>query len=118
MGTDIEMPRGDLRQIAFTVHSADSENSIVTDFDEIYFTVKKNYTDKVFLFQKKLTTGDIELTESGDFQFTIQPEDTDKMAFGQYVFDVEVIRGNEIKQTLIVGYIRLTEEVTHVKDEV
>ena len=112
---EIIMPRGDLRQIMFSAQGDDLETSI-SDFDEIYFTVKHTFTDRMYLFQKKLSTGGIRLTENGNYQFTIQPKDTDKLPFGDYVFDIEVVRGSDIKQTF-VGHLKLTEEVTYSENE-
>ena len=112
---EIIMPRGDLRQVTFTAQG-DNQRTLVSDFDEIFFTVKKTFTDRMFLFQKRLSTGGIKLTEEGAYQFTIQPKDTDRLPFGSYVFDIEVIRGDDIKQTF-TGHLKLTEEATYSENE-
>lgn len=39
------------------------------------------------------------------------PEDTDKINFGTYYYDIELIRGDKIHQTF-VGKLIITEEVT------
>lgn len=111
----IEMPRGDIRPVNFSIENPDEEIDIV--FDEIYFTVKSSFTARKFLFQKRLSTGEIELMEDGSYQFTIQPEDTDSLSIGKYVFDLEVIYGTTVKQTF-VGELRLTNEVTFAENEV
>lgn len=112
---EIIMPRGDIRQVMFSAQG-DDQDAAVCDFDEIYFTVKHAYTDRMYLFQKKLSTGGIRLTDDGYYQFTIQPKDTDRLPFGDYIFDIEVVRGNDIKQTFI-GHLKLTEEVTYSENE-
>ena len=71
---------------------------------------------KGFLFQKKLTTGEIEKNENGSYQFDISPEDTDSLRVGKYVFDIEII-GDRLKQTTI-GNLVLTNEVTTIENEV
>ena len=112
---NIVMPRGDLRQVAFTIRSPD-DGSPITDFSEIFFTVKKTYKDRLFLFQKRLTKGDIVLNEEDGYQFTILPKDTDKLPFGEYVYDIEVVREEDIKQTF-AGRLLLSEEVTYSENE-
>ena len=49
---NISMPRGDLRQIKFSIN--DSSGIVKTDFDEIYITFKKSYIHDEALFQKKI----------------------------------------------------------------
>lgn len=117
----ITMPRGDIRPVYFTVYenNGDDEEKTMYDgnFDEIYFTVKTGYNKKEYLFQKRLSTGEIELLEDGVYQFVIEPEDTDNLKFGAYVFDIELVAGTDIKQTF-TGDLTLTNESTHVYNEV
>lgn len=105
----ISMPRGDIRPVSFTINSKSQES---LEFDNIYFTVKKNYKAREILFQKTLSSGSIEHVESGTYQFTIEPEDTNGLDYGDYVFDIEVVSTEmHIKQTFI-GTFSLTHEVT------
>lgn len=114
---EITMPRGDIRPVRFIIRSPNGgKNDTVSDFDEIYFTVKQNFRMKPFLFQKRLTTNEIALQEDGSFQFTIQPQDTDHLMFGTYYFDIEVVKEEEIKQTF-VGSLILTKEATYSENE-
>lgn len=108
----ISMPRGDIRPARFVIKSG---SETVTDFDEIYLTAKTSFTNPAYLFQKRLTTGDITIVDGG-FQFTIKPEDTNRLKYGKYVFDIEVVRGNDIKQTFI-GELYITEESTFAQNE-
>jgi len=111
---NITMPRGDIRPVSFKVNGG--QDSIV--FDNIYFTVKKSHKEKDFLFQKTLASGTIELMDDGTYQFTIEPEDTNTMDYGQYVFDIEILSENaHIKQTFL-GTLVLTQEVTFAANEV
>lgn len=110
----ISMPRGDIRNIRFSVKNGDE---FYTDFDEIYFSVKKSVQNSKLLIQKKYTDGDIMLDETtGYFSFKIMPEDTDSLDYGKYAFDIEVVKGNMIKQTS-VGTLELTSEVTFSSNE-
>lgn len=113
---EIKMPKGDIRPVAFTVYDPSSTVSDV-DFDEIYFTVKRDYSEKNYVFQKRLTNGTIEKTGNGEYKFIIEANDTDNLRVGKYVFDIELIYGNEIKQTSI-GVLELTNEVTLAVNEV
>lgn len=109
----ITMPRGDIKHVCFTIK--DSEGKIIdTAFAEVYFTVKQSYTRNAFLFQKKLSDQTITF-EDGVYSFTIDPEDTNNLSYGAYVFDIQV-SDEGIKQT-IVGKITITEEVTFAENE-
>lgn len=109
----ISMPRGDIRSVSFTVKDETKADVIL---DEIFFTVKENYNKGPYLFQKRLSTGEIERQDDGSYQFMIRPEDTNGLKFKDYVFDIEVLAGTDIKQTF-VGSLQLTSEVTHAENE-
>lgn len=111
----ITMPRGDIRDVRFTVYDTDGEISSL-DFDEIYFTVKRRTGDTEYLFQYTLTNGEIEKVESGVYQFTIEAADTDDLDIARYVFDIELCLGSAVKQTT-VGTLELTPEVTCAYNE-
>lgn len=110
----ISMPRGDIRPIRFVIVDQ-SGNTTDIVFDEIYFTVKRSYGNKAFLFQKKLSNGTIQQDGDG-YSLTIRPEDTDDLAIGDYVFDIEILAGDDIKQTTVGDFI-LTNEVTFAINE-
>lgn len=111
----INMPRGDLRKIKFSIN--DNQGNILdTNFDEIYISFKKNYIDENVLFQKRLTDGSITKDEENYYHFSIDPQDTDNLRFGDYVFDIEIVKDGSIKQTTI-GTLNLTSEVTFYKNE-
>ena len=110
------MPRGDIYPVSFTVYASETEVSDI-DFTQIYMSCKKKVEDRNVLFQKTLTGGTITKLDTGIYQFRIEPEDTNNLKFGDYVFDIELIYENEIKQTLY-GTLRLSEEVTTAENEV
>jgi len=111
----IVMPRGDIRPVQFSIQNPDGTNPEI-EFDEIYFTVKQSYTKNDYYFQKRLSDGGIIKNEQG-YYFRIEAEDTDRLKIGKYVFDIEVVLGEEIKQTF-VGQLELTNEVTFAINEV
>lgn len=112
----IKMPRGDIRDIKFNIIDS-NETVIPTDFDEIYATFKRGYSDKEVLFQKRLTNGTITKDSSNYYHFTIEPNETNNLAYGEYVFDIEILKENLIKQTFVGEFI-LTDEVTFAINEV
>lgn len=111
---EIEMPRGDLRNVSFSIKN----NGVLVDvvFDEIYVTFKKNEYSKDALFQKKLTDGTITKGNDNIYYFTINPEDTDDLTYGNYLFDIEIVKIGTIKKT-IVGTLILTKEATFATNE-
>lgn len=112
----IEMARGDLESRTFRVNGS-NRSPFTDEFDEIYFTVKKFFNDKNYKFQKRLSDGGIVSMGDGVYQFTIMPEDTDGLEFGDYDFDIELVIEGEIKKTYL-GVLHLGKEVTHHNNEV
>ena len=111
----ISMPRGDIRLVRFTVNNPDKTLTDI-EFTEIYFTVKRNYNETRYLFQKRLSTGGIIKLDQGDYQIKIEPQDTQNMTYGKYKFDIELKCTTELKETF-VGDFELTEEVTFPENE-
>lgn len=116
----ISMPRGDIRIIPFTITSPDGEISDI-DFTEIYFTVKRKYSDSEYCFQKRLSSGGIVKNDVGYYQIKIMPEDTEGMTINKsgefYDFDIQLVYRDEIKETTCGEFV-LTKEVTHKNNEV
>lgn len=109
----ITMPRGDLKNVHFTVHDA-NDLEVSKGFTQITFTVKANTSSRKIVIQKKLTAGTI--TRNGNvYSFSIKPEDTDHLDYGTYYYDIELISGDLLHQTF-VGKLIITEEVTFASD--
>ena len=104
------MARGDLYCFPFCL-LIDGEQSVMVP-DNIYFTVKKCFSDAEYLFQKRLSSGTIASDGQGNYWVTILPEDTDGLEFGAYVFDIEVVMLPRFKRTF-PGRLVLTGEATH-----
>lgn len=114
----VTMPRGDIYLIRFEVFDYDSDYPTEIDFTEIYMSVKKHLNDHNVVFQKRLSTGEIEKLGTGDYQIRINPEDTESLDFNKtYPFDIELIYNNQVKQTAY-GEIRISPEVTCSWNEV
>lgn len=111
----IEMTRGDTCALKFARLSLNNE--IITEkASQIYFTVKPYIGATPFSFQKKLSDGTITFTDDGYYHFTIKPDDTYKLQYGSYDFDIEVKIGNYVK-TIAKGKLKLTYEITERGDE-
>lgn len=116
----IRMPRGDIRLVRFLVNERNGTAADV-DFTEIYFTVKRSKKDRLYEFQKRLSTGGITKLGLGDYQIKIEPKDTSKMLvndlrFPNYVFDIQVDYKDFIKETF-PGTFVLTDEITYPENE-
>lgn len=115
---NIVMPRGDIRLIRFQVIDFQTGERSQVDFDEIYMTVKKSIYERNYIFQKRLSDGDIVKLDAGDYQIRLEASDTDQLDFNKvYPFDIELIYEDEIKQTEY-GELRITPEVTCIWNEV
>lgn len=116
----ISMPRGDVVPLEFDIYESDGETITQMDFDDIFFTVKKNFTDRNYKFQKRLSDGNIVRDRDWHYHILIDAEDTNYLPFGDYVFDIELVKHNltvpDIKQT-IVGKLILSEESTYASNE-
>lgn len=112
----ISMPRGDLVKKRIAIRDSGTGDITSSDFDDIFFTVKKAYHYPNYIFQKRYSTGEIVKGEDGYYYLTIKPEDTDLLAFGTYDFDIELYKQDEIKQTT-TGKLIITQEVTYASNE-
>lgn len=65
--------------------------TILTSPKELYFSVKQNFESDEYVFQKKMTSGDIDMNKDGEWIISILPYDTENLAPGKYVCDVKVI---------------------------
>lgn len=108
-GTDLSMIRGDSESI--TVSCRDSQGAVSFNTgDKLYFTIKKNINTKETLMQKIIT----EFTEDGNAVVEIEHEDTKDMAYGGYMYDMQLTRLNGKVTTIIPpSQFVISGEVTH-----
>ena len=111
----IAMPRGDIKLVRFLVNDPDGTTTHV-DFTEVYFTVKKTSKEKMYQFQKRLSTGGMVKLAPGDYQVKMEPDDTSSMAYGNYLFDVQLLFEDQLKETFVGDFV-LTNEITHSENE-
>ena len=104
----IAMARGDIHWERFLINNPDGSTSDL-EFDNIYFTVKKTKKDKQFIFQKSTKDGTIVKLGPGDYQFKIEPEDTNNMVYGEYYSDIQVGYRNLLKETFPITFVLMGE---------
>lgn len=108
------MTRGD--SATFHFHREDADGKVITtEATKIFFTVKSNAEDEGFVIQK--TIGDFVFDEDSEYHFTINPDDTNELTYGDYIYDLEVIREDGSKQTISKGTFTLTWESTWASNE-
>nr|DAL21159.1 MAG TPA_asm: hypothetical protein [Caudoviricetes sp.] len=107
-----DLTRGDS---AYFELSIKDENNELTTVDKIFMTVKEDWDSDTIKFQKKIDKGIY--FEDGIYKIFIDPEDTNELEFGRYVYDVEIIKG-DIKTTIEAGILNINHEVTCASDEV
>lgn len=69
------------------------DEPIMAIAEEAYFTVKKKWTDKNPVIIKNLS--EMIFDEDGYYHFSILPEDTENLAYGEYVWDFTAVNNNE-----------------------
>jgi len=109
---NISVVRGDT--YAFKFQRKSNGQVIMTEPDNLYFTVKRNTGVENYIFQKTLE--DMTFDENGWYHFDIRPADTNNMTYGNYVFDIEVKTTNYTK-TICIGKFVVLEEVTFASNE-
>lgn len=108
----IEMVRGDLMIFPFLPKNVDTGESMVLDYDDIWFTVKSTFNTEQVVFQKSLSQGGIEYdSEAEKYKLIINPEDTESLGYGAYACDFELYLHGVIKRTFS-GYFVLENEAT------
>lgn len=114
----LEFPRGDSFVKGLNLKNKSTGEPIDTTFDEVYFTVKKYFSDPDFVFQKRMTSGGITSDGEGHYTLYINPEDTDGLPFGDYDCDFEFrIETNDDYKKTYFGKLKLTKETTHAGNE-
>ena len=99
MGTTITITRGDTARIDVAI-----KNYTPTEGDRIKFAVKKDYEDETELITKYI--------DPEEMLLEIMPSDTKPLAFGRYVYDMELTTTNGDVDTFIRKAIfNVSEEV-------
>jgi len=111
MNEVLEMTRGDTLRLKFQ-RMTENKEVIKEQVDEMYMTCKKRYRSQDYVFQKCLSKGSIAYDKNTNYyHIKIDPEDTENLRYGEYVFDIEITQDNNIK-TILKGTLNITEEAT------
>ena len=81
----------------------DDEPYTPTDGDRVRFALKQSYSSSKVLIHKDIPNDTLVLH--------LAPSDTKKLAFGNYVYDIEITFANGDVDTFIRGEFKLEEEV-------
>lgn len=106
-----KMHRGDTKGFEVEI----SNNGELVQVDKMYFTVKDNDHTEDVIFQKSLENGIV--VKDNKYYVVINPEDTDNLEYGRYVFDCEIIKDG-VKKTIAKSILYITEETTFACNEV
>lgn len=103
---DIHLTRGDTAWFSVVINNTvSSEEYTLAEDDTLTMTIKKRAKDLEYLIQKTLV---------GETIFHIEPADTQELAFGAYVYDVQLTTANGDVFTVITPTtFELTSEVTY-----
>lgn len=102
----IKLTRGDTARFSIDITNDITESDYTFSKDDtLKFTVKKRVKDEASLISK---------TSIGTTLFHIKPEDTNGMAFGKYVYDVQLSTADGDVYTIIgPATFELLTEVTY-----
>ena len=116
---NVTLIRGDTGKYKINLVNQNNSQIILGDGDQLYFTMKESYENKDFVIQKYIGNG-ITLGDDNKYHLLLNSEDTDGLDFKNYVYDVAVVIGSEVKQKTTVkrGNFKIDYEVTHVGNEV
>lgn len=100
----ITMTRGDTAIFTISVDYLNTGNPYEPDEgDIIRFTLKRYLSDRTALLVKDAPTDTMTLR--------IDPEDTEKLSFGRYHYDIQLIKADGKTDTFISDILELTKEV-------
>ena len=103
-GTTITMTRGDTLTVQIGIIKADGTPYEPSEGDVVRFALKKDYSDKNPIILKTIDNEDLTLT--------LLPSDTKQLAFGDYVYDIELTQEDGTVDTFIAkARFKITEEV-------
>jgi hypothetical protein len=101
--SDIQLTRGDSASFNLVITKSDGSLYTREDGDKLIFTLKKTYNSAEALLSKEIS----------DFNLVLNPEDTSKLSYGEYWYDVQLTTEDN-KVYTVIGPARfvLREEVT------
>lgn len=103
-GTTITLTRGDTFMALITITDSENNPYIPVEGDSVRFAMKATYADEEPLVVKDIPIDTMKLI--------LKPEDTKNLAFGKYVYDIELTKATgEVDTFITKAKINITEEV-------
>lgn len=103
-GTTITLTRGDTFMADISINKQDDTPYTPVEGDSVRFAMKSSYEDTEPVLVKNIPIGTLKLV--------IEPDDTKKLPFGQYVYDVQITKASgEVDTFITKARLKLTEEV-------
>ena len=103
-GTTITLTRGDTLRASLEITDAEGNTYTPVSGDTIRFAMKKSYSDSACLIEKVIPNDTLMLS--------LDPSDTKDLAFGSYVYDIEITFATGAVDTFIdKATFRISEEV-------
>lgn len=98
----IELIQGDTSPI-YKFQRKDSNGNVITTLPQkMWITFKSDCSCKDCLFQKKLEDNSITYSnEDNYYRFKLKSDDTCKLNYGTYGFDIAILNENNEKKTLL-----------------
>lgn len=100
-GTDIYMTRGDTEGIIVNLTGYTPQAG-----DTVEFTVRRKIGNAPVIYKKAEFDG-------ARATIRIEPEDTERLRFGDYVYDVQLTYGGTVKTVVTPSTLTLGKEVTY-----
>jgi hypothetical protein len=86
---NIKLSRGDYAEISFNFKNADGTEYVLEEGENVEFTVKTSASSQEELISKNLSSG------GGSFVvLVLEKEDTEQMTFGNYYYDIRLIKAD------------------------
>ena len=103
-GTTITLTRGDTFTDDISINKQDDTPYTPVEGDSVRFAMKSSYEDAEPVLVKDVPIGTLKLV--------IEPDDTKKLPFGQYVYDIQITKASgEVDTFITKARLKLTEEV-------
>lgn len=101
-GTDIYMTRGDSESIGVKL-----SGYMLTEGDKVELTVRRSVGNSAVIHKT--------VTEFSDNTaiISISPEDTQRLPFGKYIYDIQITYGGSVKTIVTPSAFEIGEEVTY-----
>ena len=102
--TTITLTRGDTLKAQIKLVDEHGDPYEFSAGDVVRFAMKKNYSDETTLINREIPTDSLVLI--------LNPMDTKRLDFGDYVYDIQLTKENgEVDTFITKGTLKLTEEV-------